>query len=100
MPITNYENKVPAVSHDGAAAERSAVIDLIGMTYVSVDELVGQSDSSQDKVQLVLLEIELAGKLERSAGGKVVFAAKNNPAFFVLTSPCLPHQPIRVRERF
>ena len=55
--------------------ERQAVIDLMGMTYVSVDELVRQSGSSQANVQMVLLEMELAGKLERGAGGKVRFAA-------------------------
>lgn len=75
MPRTEYENKAPAASHDGGAAERSARIDLIGMNYVSVDELVRQSGRSQATVQLVLLEIELAGKLERGAGGKVRFAA-------------------------
>ncbi len=74
-PLTNYENKAPTVSHYGGDAERSAVIDLMGMTYVSVDELVRQSGSSQATVQLVLLEIELAGKLERGSGGKVRFAA-------------------------
>jgi predicted Rossmann fold nucleotide-binding protein DprA/Smf involved in DNA uptake len=60
---------------DGSKAERSAVIDLMGMTYVSVDELVRQSGSSPATVQMVLLEFELAGKLERGAGGKVRFTA-------------------------
>lgn len=60
---------------DGGEADRRAVIDLMGMTYVSVDELVRQSGSSQSVVQMVLLEIELAGKLERGAGGKVRLAA-------------------------
>lgn len=60
---------------DGGETERRAVIDLMGMTYVSVDELVRQSGSSQSVVQMVLLEIELAGKLERGAGGKVRLAA-------------------------
>lgn len=57
------------------ADERSAVIDLMGMTYVSVDELVRQSGCSQATVQMVLLEMELAGKLERGAGGMVRMAA-------------------------
>ncbi|WP_445949353.1 DprA-like winged helix domain-containing protein [Sphingorhabdus sp.] len=47
----------------------------MGMTYVSVDELVRQSGSSPATVQMVLLEFELAGKLERGAGGKVRFTA-------------------------
>ncbi len=60
---------------DGGSMDRKSVIDLMGMTYVSVDELVRQSGSSQSVVQMVLLEIELAGKLERGAGGKVRLAA-------------------------
>jgi DNA processing protein len=60
---------------DGGETDRRAVINLMGMTYVSVDELVRQSGSSQSVVQMVLLEIELAGKLERGAGGKVRLAA-------------------------
>lgn len=74
-PITNHQYEAPTLSTDGADAERAAVIDLMGMSYVSVDELVRQSGSSQAIVQMVLLEFELAGKLERGAGGKVRFAA-------------------------
>ncbi len=66
---------VAAFAGDGDSSDRKAVIDLMGMTYVSVDELVRQSGSSQSVVQMVLLEIELAGKLERGAGGKVRLAA-------------------------
>jgi DNA processing protein len=64
-----------AFADEGGSVDRRAVIDLMGMTYVSVDELVRQSGSSQSLVQMVLLEIELAGKLERGAGGKVRLAA-------------------------
>lgn len=60
---------------DETGAERQSVINLMGMTYVSVDELVRQSGGNQSLVQMVLLEMELAGKLERGAGGKVRLAA-------------------------
>jgi DNA processing protein len=60
-----------ALIDDGGETDRRAVIDLMGMTYVSVDELVRQSGASQSVTQMVLLELELAGKLERGAGGKV-----------------------------
>lgn len=66
---------VEPIAGSGGGSDRKAVIDLMGMTYVSVDELVRQSGSSQAVVQMVLLEIELAGKLERGAGGKVRLAA-------------------------
>lgn len=73
--VTSHANLAPNICDDGSNAERSAVIKLLGMTYVSVDELVRQSGSSLAVVQMVLLEIELAGKLERGAGGKVRFTA-------------------------
>ena len=67
----------PAIAaiDDGGEGDRSAVLNLMGMTYVSVDELVRQSGASQSVTQMVLLELELAGKLERGAGGKVRLAA-------------------------
>lgn len=79
-PLDNRMVRRPLASaspvlDDGGEADRRAVIKLMGMTYVSVDELVRQSGSSQSVVQMVLLEIELAGKLERGAGGKVRLAA-------------------------
>ena len=73
-PVSIFKPSVIAVNDDGSHLERSAVVDLMGMTYVSVDELVRQSGSSPSTVQLVLLEFELAGKLERGAGGKVRLA--------------------------
>ena len=39
----SHANLAPKISDDGSNAERNAVIDLMGMTYVSVDELVRQS---------------------------------------------------------
>jgi DNA processing protein len=74
-PAAKFEPSTNITSDEGSNAERSAVIDLMGMTYVSIDELVRQSGSSAATVQMVLLEFELAGKLERGAGGKVRLAA-------------------------
>ncbi len=52
-------------------SERHAVTDLLGMSYVAVDEIVRQSNMPPAQVQMVLLELELAGKLERGAGARV-----------------------------
>lgn len=65
----------PAPLVEGSSGERGAVIDLMGMTYIPVDELVRQSGSSASVVQMVLLELELAGKLERGAGNMVRLTA-------------------------
>jgi DNA processing protein len=55
--------------------ERQAVSDLLGLSFVTVDELVRQSGLSSPLVQSVLLEYELAGRLERGAGAKVRLTA-------------------------
>ncbi len=51
--------------------ERKRIFNLLSMSHVSVDELVRQSGSPSSSVQIILLELELAGKLERGAGAKV-----------------------------
>ena len=58
-------------SAEPSECERVSVIDLLGPVAVGVDELVRQSGASPQDVQLVLLELDLAGKLERRAGGRV-----------------------------
>ena len=55
--------------------ERKAVKDLLGMSFVAVDEIVRQSGLPSPLVQSVLLEYELAGKLERGAGARVRLTA-------------------------
>ena len=60
---------------DAAASRREAIIGLLGPSAVGVDELIRQSAASPAEVQLVLLELDLAGRLERHAGGKVSLAA-------------------------
>lgn len=58
-------------AEDASERERDAVLDLLGPTPVPVDELIRQSGLPSATVQMVLLELELAGRLERHAGGKV-----------------------------
>ncbi|WP_265570477.1 DNA-processing protein DprA [Sphingomicrobium nitratireducens] len=59
---------LPAVPDDAASAEVEA---LLGPVPVSVDELVRQSGVALAQVQLALLELDLAGRLDRHAGGRV-----------------------------
>jgi len=56
---------------DADEAERRQVLDLLGSTPVGVDEIIRQSGLSPAIVQTVLLELDLAGTLERHAGGRV-----------------------------
>ena len=66
-------------SVDGPAAhdaepgddERSRIIALLGPTPCSLDDLVRLSRTSPAIVRIVLLELEIAGRLERHGGGMV-----------------------------
>jgi DNA processing protein len=50
---------------------RAAVLYLLSPTPVPVDEVIRQSGIETAMVQMVILELELAGKIERHAGGRV-----------------------------
>jgi DNA processing protein len=56
---------------DASDAERRRLVALLGQVAVPVDELVRQSGLAPAVVQTVLLELELAGRLERHAGARV-----------------------------
>ena len=56
---------------DLAEAEPVEIAQLLTSAPVSVDELIRQSGAGSAAVQLALLELEIAGRLERHAGGKV-----------------------------
>lgn len=62
------------VAEDAGEAERRRVTDLLSPVPVPVDELVRQSALPAAVVQIVLLELELAGRLERHAGGRASLA--------------------------
>lgn len=56
---------------DASDDDRARLSDLLGPVPVAIDELVRQSGCAPAVVQMVLLELELAGRLERHAGGRV-----------------------------
>jgi DNA processing protein len=59
------------ISADATDRDRLAVIGLLSHAPVSIDELIRQSALPPATVQTVLLELELAGRLERHAGARV-----------------------------
>lgn len=60
-----------APPEDASDADRRRVAGLLGPVPVGVDELIRQSGCAPAVVQTVLLELELAGRLERHAGARV-----------------------------
>jgi DNA processing protein len=69
-PVDRFEQQAP--SEDSALTDVST---LLGPTPVSVDELIRQSGASSGAVQMALLELDLAGRIDRHAGGKVSLRA-------------------------
>ena len=67
-PPTFFEAE-PAADADDSA--RRLVTNLLGPVAVSIDEVIRQSGVSAPIAQMVLLELELGGRLERHAGGRV-----------------------------
>ncbi|GGA04815.1 DNA processing protein DprA [Blastomonas marina] len=58
-------------AEDLSEAEPAELADWLTTAPVAVDELIRQSGEGAAAVQLALLELELAGRLERHAGGKI-----------------------------
>jgi DNA processing protein len=67
-PVSDFESEPAGEPGD---AERRRIEGLLGPVPVPVDELIRQAGMPAAAVQLVLLELELAGRLERHAGGRV-----------------------------
>jgi DNA processing protein len=59
---------------DLAESDRKAVLDLLSPIPVGIDELLRQSGLAPAALHLVLLELELGGRLARHAGARVSLA--------------------------
>lgn len=68
------EADLPA-NEECAEGERERILQALGPTPVSIDDLVAHLGASPGAVQLVLLELDLAGRLERHPGGGVSLLA-------------------------
>jgi DNA processing protein len=76
-PIDHRMVRAPASPFDGRPGgepddvERRALIGLLGPVPVAIDELIRQSGLPPATVALILLELELAGRIERHAGARI-----------------------------
>jgi DNA processing protein len=52
-------------------SDRARIVNLLGPSPISLDDLIRMSGASPAIVRAVLLELELAGRLERHGGGLV-----------------------------
>jgi len=58
-------------SREPEDSDRARIVGLLGPSPIGIDDLVRLSDSSPAVVRTVLLELELAGRLERHGAGLV-----------------------------
>ncbi len=70
-PIELREDDTERLAPDPDATERDRVVSLLGPTPVQLDDLIRLSGASPAVVRTVLLELELAGRLERHGGGMI-----------------------------
>jgi DNA processing protein len=68
-----HEDDEPLSDAEPQDTERARITALLGPTPVSIDDLVRMASASPAIVRIVLLELELAGRLERHGGGMVSF---------------------------
>ena len=77
LPVREPERRAEQAGGEDAepaADERARIVGLLGPAPVSIDDLVRLSNSSPAVVRMVLLELEIAGRLERHGGGLVSLA--------------------------
>jgi DNA processing protein len=70
-PIGLREDDAEPLAPDPDASERERVISLLGPTPVQLDDIIRMSGAPPAAVRTVLLELELAGRLERHGGGLI-----------------------------
>ena len=77
-PFGGSDLAAPSVTYLGegprgepSEADRLVISDLLSPSAVAVDEMIRQSGLAPATVQMILLELELAGILQRHAGGRV-----------------------------
>ena len=71
----DFEESEAGFDAEPATGERERIVEALGPTPVETDELIAHLGLPAGQVATVLLELELAGRLERHAGGHVSLVA-------------------------
>jgi DNA processing protein len=71
MEMTDHPREPNAAALTVAEGDRTRIVEALGPTPVEIDEIMRYTDLPPSEVYLVLLELDLAGKLERHPGGMV-----------------------------
>ena len=68
-PIELREPDEEPLAYEPDASDRARIVSLLGPTAILLDDLIRMAGTSPAIVRTVLLELELAGRLERHGGG-------------------------------
>lgn len=71
LPANEPERGAHDASGEPAADERRRIVAMLGPVGVDIDDLVRLSGASAATVRMVVLELEVAGRIERQAGGRI-----------------------------
>jgi DNA processing protein len=70
LPIGEPEDVMPDAGEPDSG-DRARIVSLLGPTPIGLDDLIRMATAPPATVRTVLLELELAGRLERHGGGLV-----------------------------
>jgi DNA processing protein len=70
LPVGEPDHGGPG-AEEPAASDRTRIVGLLGPAPIGLDDLIRMANASPAIVRTVLLELELAGRLERHGGGLV-----------------------------
>ena len=70
-PIELGEPDEEPLAPEPEANDRARIVSLLGPSPILLDDLIRMAGASPSVVRTVLLELELAGRLERHGGGLV-----------------------------
>ena len=70
-PIELREPDDEPLAYEPDANDRARIVGLLGPSPIGLDDLIRMAGTSPAVVRTVLLELELAGRLERHGGGLV-----------------------------
>lgn len=77
MPAPPFQSAAPAAQDMATDAQvRSSLLDALSTVPVQLDDIIRDTGLSAELVRAAALELELAGKLERHAGGRLARAAE------------------------
>lgn len=85
--LNESAHNVDSEIENGSADLRDTILNLLGPSPVEVDELLRQCHCSAPVMGMVLLELDLAGRLERHPGNRVSLLTQGRLTTYISGGP-------------